>query len=685
MNNKEIAASEPGEKMIARLSWTRFSIQAFKDLRSFLFMTASLCLFRIILITLFISKKDASSGLTDILAVMGNGFRFDSRVAMYFILPIFLLSLASAFFPLELIIHRARLATGIFFTVLTLLLCSATIPYFKEYNDQFNSWIFGLVYDDFGAILRTAWSQVPVIKSLTVLMALIMGLIFFLKNFLNREPGWAYKANRLPVVMKTMVTFFILFFVVAAGRGFSVLRPVQLKDASITRDLFLNKTVLNPYEALRYHFADYQASRSEEGIKKFLPDGDIRSAAQRYFNDAGALNNIDDFMRHIAQGAEPVPPKHIFLIVMEGYSSWPMLEKYKSMQTCGQLKSVAEKGLWVKRFLPVYRGTPHALNTIIAGLPDMKTMINYQPSSRKPYPTSIAPIFKQLGYRTRFFYGGYLSWQRIEDFCRNQGFDEIYGAPHMGNWVQANEWGVDDEELFQFIEETISDDQPSFNMVMTTSYHPPYNIDVFAKGYPVREIPPDLADIYDSGVPLNIFGHLWYSDKCLGAFINHTEKNLTAPVFAVTGDHFSRKFLNSQPSLYERSSVPLVLYGPAVLKGKQLPENAVGSHIDIAPTLIELSAPKGFSYHTMGRNLLKDDPSPTAFGAEFAVITPDAIVEKQGRYMAGTVPGSAANMPEPLPPDVDRIFERANDYYAIGWWRIMRGAFLPVKSEIAKE
>jgi len=403
----------------------RFSIQAFKDLRSFLFMTASLSLFRIILITLFITKKDPSSGLADILYVMGNGFRFDSRVAMWFVLPAFSLSVASGFFSIDRFTHRARLVLAICFTVLTLLLCGATIPYFKEYNDQFNSWIFGLIYDDFGAIIRTAWSQVPVIKGLTVLIVLIMGLIFFLKKFLNREPGWAYKANRLPVVVKTFVTVFISFFVVAAGRGFSVLRPVQLKDASITRDLFLNKTVLNPYEALRYHFADYQASRSEGGIKKYLPDGDIRSAAQRYFNnDAGALNNIDDFMRHIAQGADPVRPKHIFLIVMEGYSSWPMFEKYKDMQTCEQLKAVAAKGLWVKRFLPVYRGTPHALNTIIAGLPDTKTMINYQVSSRKTYPTSIAPIFKKLGYRTRFFYGGYLSWQRIEDFCRNQGFDE---------------------------------------------------------------------------------------------------------------------------------------------------------------------------------------------------------------------------------------------------------------------
>ena len=678
MDHKRVEASGPKRKFRASPSWTRFSIQAFKDLRSFLFMTGSLSLFRVILITLFISKKEASSGLIDILSVMGNGFRFDSRVAMYFVLPTFLLSVGNGFFPMERFIHKVRLTLGTCFTVLTLLLCSATIPYFKEYNDQFNSWIFGLIYDDFGAILKTAWNQVPIIQGLAVLLVLTFGFIFFLKKFLNREPGWADKAHLLPVWAKSMLTLFILCFAAAAGRGSTGPRPVQLKDAGITRDSFLNKTVLNPYEALRYHFADYQESQSTEGIKKFLPDGDIRSAVKSFFNDPRDLGNMDDYMRHMASGPASAPPKHIFLIVMEGYSSWPMLEEYNAMQTCPQLKALAAKGLWVKKFLPAFRGTPHALTTIIAGLPDMKTMINYQPSSRNPYPTSIAPIFKKLGYKTRFFYGGYLSWQRIEDFCRNQGFEEIYGAPHMGRWLHANEWGVDDKTLFTFIEKTIADDQPSFSMIMTTSNHPPYNIDVFGLGYPVREIPPELADKYDSGVGLNIFGHLWYSDKCLGEFIRQMEKKLTAPVFAVTGDHWSRKFLNTRPSLYERSSVPLVLYGPRVLKDKQLPENGVGSHIDIAPTLIELAAPKGFSYHSAGRNLLADTPSPAAFGAEFVIMTPDAILENQGGYVAETFSGNAfTSINKPLPPDIDRLFQRAGQFYAIGWWRIMRGASLP--------
>jgi hypothetical protein len=87
----------------------------------------------------------------------------------------------------------------------------------------------------------------------------------------------------------------------------------------------------------------------------------------------------------------------------------------------------------------------------------------------------------------------------------------------------------------------------------------------------------------------------------------------------------------------------------------------------------------------MGRNLLKEDPAPVAFGAEFVVMTPDAIVENQGCYRTEAVPENSPRISNPLPPDSDRLFERANNFYAIGWWRVMRGAFLPAKSAIAKE
>lgn len=607
----------------------------------------------------------------DVLAVMGNGLRFDMRVAFCLTIPAFLSSIACGLFTIDRIVDRLRLFSAAFFSVVTLFLCIATIFYFKEYQDQFNHWIFGLFFDDSGAILKTLWSQTPVVPSLFAFAAGAAILIMFLKSFLH--PGIGRHAQNSTLWFKLVATFGIILWIAVASRGSIGRRPVEMKDVGVTKDVFLNRIVLNPYEAIRYALQDFRDARSAKGLKKYLQDEDIRKAVKTLFNKPHDLDVIDDYMLCRAHGRAAVRPRHIFLIVMESYDTWPMLDKYSSLQTSTMLTAIAEKGIRVHTFLPASDGTMTSLATLIAGLPNDNLNINYQLSAKTPFPTAIAPIMKTLGYKTRFFYGGYLSWQRIEEFCRNQGFEEIYGAPHMGRWLHANEWGVDDEILFQFVEKTIDNTQPSFSMIMSTSYHPPYDIDVFKLGYPVRTIPSELAKAYNGEHEMKIFGHLWYADRCLGNFVEKMENKLSAPVFAITGDHSSRKFIG-RPTAFERHSVPLVLYGPETIRNLKVPENTVGSHIDMLRTVVELAAPAGFEYHSMGSDLFDTSAPSIAVAANFVILTPGHIIETPGRPVVEKISGDSGMIHD---ADMKRIMDHVHRYYAAAWWRVMRGPELP--------
>ena len=106
----------------------------------------------------------------------------------------------------------------------------------------------------------------------------------------------------------------------------------------------------------------------------------------------------------------------------------------------------------------------------------------------------------------------------------------------------------------------------------------------------------------------------------MGQFIDKMEKRYPRALFVITGDHFCRRFLNRKPTVFERSAVPLILYGKEILAGRVLPRNACGSHIDIAATLIELSAPAGFKYVAVGRDLLRSHANPMAIGTDFVII-----------------------------------------------------------------
>ncbi len=652
--------------------WHRFFSQYQKDLKLWLLFMAVLTAFRCFFLFFFRSKLAPSAGTADVLLALANGMRFDAMAAAYWSVIPFLLSVACAAADLRTLADRARSLFGTAFAVVSPIAFVSTIVFFREYNEQFNHFIFNLYYDDTRAILSTIWAGYHPVPSLLAVAALAYGLLK-LKNAYLRSTFFRHDLGdrrTVPLAVKVLVVLIIATLLAGALRGSFGHRPAKIEDTAVTADPFLNKAVLNPYSALVYAYGDHKKlSLIMGGLEYYLPDGNVRRAAEAVFGSRSS-NNLDDYLLRTAPGARNRAPRHIFLVVMESYDAWPLMEQYASLGVSAELGRIARAGIHVKNFLPSSDGTATSLCAIVSGLPDANVVTNYQRSSERPYPSSLAISFKQLGYRTRFFYGGYPSWQRIGEFMHNQGFEELYGGGNMGARSVHTEWGVEDEALFAFVADTVSAEagRPSFNLIMTTSYHPPYELDVYGKGFPLREMPKDLAPLFDGTTSLVMLGHLWYSDQCIGNFVRSAEQMLPGSLFAFTGDHFGRKFLNDHPLAFEGSAVPFILYGKDILRGVSLPSNAVGSHIDIGPTLIELTAPKGFRYHAMGRSVFERRAEPLAFSRDF-VIAPQYLLDTRV-LTYHPVPGRPLPSRLPDPQDLRLLHHRL---LGISWWRIMRG------------
>jgi phosphoglycerol transferase MdoB-like AlkP superfamily enzyme len=651
--------------------WNRFITQWQKDLKLWLFFMAYFLAFRCALVVFFRIQIDASSTYRDVAAALINGLRYDSVIATYLLAIPLLFSIISGFAGTVHLADKVRKILGTVGVVLSTMTCVATFSYFKEFGDQFNHFIFGLIYDDLRATLITIWKEYHVIPN-AIAMAVIVVAALVIMRRLIRDPFLAPQSlNRLmPTFVDKIVAVLIIAVLFVAGvRGSLGRRPVQPRDVAITRDEFLNKTVLNPFMALIYAVQQQLEVSNVKGFKVYLPDGDVRNAAQTFFSTKASHDDLDQYMLRYARGTSHKVPRHIILIVGEGYSAWPLMQKYEALGLADGVQQLLKNGLRVEKFVPSAGGTMSSLGVIISGLPDAGVNTNYQKTARSPYPTSIAAIFRQLGYRTRFFYGGYLSWQRIGDFCRSQGFDEVYGGGHIGSWASSNEWGVDDEYLFEFVLKTVDDDRPSFNMIMTTSNHPPYDIDVRAKGFKLREIPAGLKSALADDINFIELGHYWYADRCIKDFVLGVEKKLKLPLVAITGDHAWRKKIIKQPDLYEKTAVPLIFYGRDVLDGIKLPPDVTGSHLDIDSTLVELAAPRGFPYHALGKNLFDPQQRALGFGGS-VVIGPDYIVDMEGGGKLDPLPDH--ELPR-LRPNVAQITGLYNDLYGMAWWRIVRG------------
>lgn len=653
--------------------WISFVDQTARNLTFWLIGVALLAAFRLVMIFAFRERMGPGSGAGQIAAAVVNGFRFDGQVVFYWGIVPFLFSTASGVARAERWAESVRRAFLFLFLASSIPLCAVTIAYFREFDDQFNHFLLGVVHDDFTAVLITIWKEYPVVLIVSAILLAVFTLYRLSLRMIASVRLPESAVDRLPGGARILLAVLLLLVLAFVSRGSFGRRPLQSKDIAITADPFLNKTVLNPFRALYGAVQDYRVMTAPGGIHVLLPDGDIRKAVRNVIGRPFHGDELSPLLVRRAPGAINAP-RHLFLVVMESYSAWPLLSPYRSLGIAREMERLGGTGLLTTHFLSGGTGTMTSLAPLLAGLADPVVKINYQPSSRKPYSTSIAPIFRELGFRTRFFYGGHLSWERIGDFAKGQGFDEVHGGGMMEGRGKGNEWGVEDKTLFDYVLRTVRDESPSFNVVLSGSNHPPYDVDPFSEGFPLREIPADLKGIWDGSVSVRELGHFWYSDRCLGGFVDAAETALPNVLFAVTSDHYGRRFLHGRPTLAERSMVPFLLHGSRELGIGSLPTIRFGSHLDIPATLVDLAAPAGFRYHALGRNLLAPGKADAAFGSGFAVGR-DFVAAFGSRPIREPLDGNAP--PSGGGPDLPALSRRNDDFCAVSWWMVMKGDRLP--------
>jgi phosphoglycerol transferase MdoB-like AlkP superfamily enzyme len=283
------------------------------------------------------------------------------------------------------------------------------------------------------------------------------------------------------------------------------------------------------------------------------------------------------------------------------------MNAYKNLKLSTELLKIENKAVSFKNFTPASSTTMNSFGTIITSVPYCGINIS-KIGALRTFPTSIFKQFKKLGYKTNFFYGGYLSWQNIDNFVRKQGAENVYGAANSR--AEKGIWGINDEALYEMVLNKVDASKKSFNIILTMSYHAPYEVEIYKEGFMYKkksDLPLEFQNKYnEEQTPIKSLGHLWYADKTLGKFVETAEKKYSSSIFSFTGDHFGRKFINNKPTLYESSTVPFIIYGRNI-KNDLIKTNTAGSHKDIGATLFDLVSPKNQPYLSFGNSLINSN------------------------------------------------------------------------------
>ena len=504
--------------------------------------------------------------------------------------------------------------------------------------------IFAGLNDDFFALLVTFLQEFQLVPRLFVALILSWLAYKIFWKFISHKP-LTINNYLLTTISATLIP--LCYF----GGGWNWQTELNFENIGVTKNNLLNESILDSFQAI--HRAEILQNRIVNSQGLNFTAENVKNPAKKVTGKNFDSDNLDDYLKKSAGGAKIQKPKQIFLIVSESLPNWILLEKYSDLHLADNLKILANNGAYCENFLPTGGSTVSAVTGIVTGFADANLYLTTIPESyAEIFPTSAAPQMQKLGYKTNFFYAGSATWEKIFDFTTAQGFENFYSEGDIKNKIadaSGNVWGVDDKFLYQFVEENLNLRENNFSVILNTSNHAPYTVDLQAENIFVDDVK---------------IGHQIYAEKNLCDFVKKMQTVEPESLFVIVGDHADRFNTDKNPSTYERYCVPLIIFGCGVNQNF-FAENAAGSQIDILPTIIELIAPKGFEYFSVGKSLIENKIGVN----HLLFITKNFI-------------GNANNFPlEPEKIFPDRNFEfnsaEVEDYInfvrGVSFWRVKHG------------
>lgn len=593
------------------LNWIK-GIQ--QELKAFLFFSILFTLFRIVFLIIFQSQLDTTT-MDSILMSLWLGFRLSLKtVGSIVLVSLLFATLPSIVWPK----WKAQGVRKVWYGLVTIfftLLFMGRIPFYTIFNSSYNAMLINGKYDDIHAIINTAINEYHGIPYLIGGIALSIIFSWLLVKVLNTKSyEWtpSTKHSKWITGILSFVGFGVLFVFFRFGGAFGYTNSINWESAARLNSNLLNETILDDAQAL-YRVKSI-AKRTSELEDIHLTPAELHEKIQSIGGNPNSTRFDEAFTKTITTERLQQQPQSINIILGESYGLWPFLAEFNEpgayLVEQGRKYAASPQAMGTQMALAQGTGTMPAIIGLLTGMPDTGMYPNYSVGMlQEPYGLGIGPVMKKLGYKTVFWYGGFSTWQNVKNFALEQGFDEFHDASEMPS-NETNAWGVADGDMFKAINAYMDKHRGEkiINVIMTTSNHPPYSVNVAKEGYDADKVRKNLPDsIANTDKQINEMGHIWYADHVMGEFISKEERSDPTSLFVITGDHSERFTFAREQSANVFSTIPIIFYGQGIKK-EWLSQDAFGMSIQIIPTLAELVGRTGQTYEAMVPSLFNQGP-----------------------------------------------------------------------------
>jgi phosphoglycerol transferase MdoB-like AlkP superfamily enzyme len=220
---------------------------------------------------------------------------------------------------------------------------------------------------------------------------------------------------------------------------------------------------------------------------------------------------------------------------------------------------------------------------------------------------SLPKILKEYGYKTAIITSGSFAWDNTKFFFENHFDQTIDQATHLNeNEYTKFSWGLDDKFLIDQLDSILSSEKgPHFIFLVATNTHHPYlTPDSKFNQYPKGDAANDLKN------------SICYQDHIIGKMhkVLKDHSIVENTITIVTSDHsirfdYDKGQKKGKPQISpgeEQNALPLIIFHPDI-KNK-LSFDRMGSHLDIAPTLLKMVGLSSINQF-QGVNLFQENKS----------------------------------------------------------------------------
>ena len=363
---------------------------------------------------------------------------------------------------------------------------------------------------------------------------------------------------------------------------------------------------------------------------RHISDSDIKSSSIFAFdNTVNVLNNYDKFSKVtkpktidsscpinqvITPKVTPSQKRNVVIIVEESFGA-RYVQSLSGDPIAPELEKLKNEGWWFERLYATGHRSVRGLEAITASYPPSPLASQVKLEHREEL-TTISSIYKRLGYKTSFIYGGESHFDSMRSYFLNNGVEEIIEQKDYKDPEFVASWGVSDEDLFKKANEKFvklsNNNQPFCSVVFSSSFHDPFDI-------PQGKVNIDGVKTDD---PRRLTAAK-YADYALGKFFEQAKKEdyYKNTVFLVIADHDSRvRGIGAFP--LTNYSIPALIISPDITPRV---DKRIVSQIDMLPTLLSLTGVSG-EFPLSGEDLTRDDiieRAPVSYNELFGYVKGD--------------------------------------------------------------